>query len=60
MFAQRFPAMVNGLFVDVEGRIVLEDPIPLALFHLAAALRGDDRAELPTPVGDRRSPEGGV
>ncbi len=52
--------MVNGLFVDVEGRIVLEDPIPLALFHLAAALRGDDRAELPTPVGDRRSPEGGV
>ncbi|NUB93588.1 pectate lyase [Haloterrigena sp. SYSU A121-1] len=50
----------DGLFVDGEGRIVLEDPVPLALLHLAAALRGDDRAELPTPAGDRRSPEGGV
>lgn len=50
----------EGPFVDDAGRIVLEDPTPLALLHLAAALRDDDRTRLPTPVGDRRSPEGGV
>ncbi|WP_247004260.1 pectate lyase [Halosolutus gelatinilyticus] len=50
----------DGAFVDGVGRIVLEDPVPLALLHLAAALRGDDRGALPTPIGDRRSPEGGV
>lgn len=50
----------DGLFVDNEGRLVLEDPVPLARLHVAAALRGEDRSVLPTPVGDRRSPEGGV
>ncbi|WP_222912944.1 pectate lyase [Natrinema sp. SYSU A 869] len=50
----------DDLFVDDEGRILLEDPVPLSLLHLAAALRGDDRSRLPTPIGDRRSPEGGI
>ena len=43
-----------------DGRVTPEDGAPLALLHLAAALDGADRDALPTPVGDRRTPEGGV
>lgn len=47
-------------FVDERGRILLDDPRPLALLHLAMVLRGDETNALPTPVGVRRSPTGGI
>ncbi|WP_408960289.1 pectate lyase [Natrinema sp. 74] len=50
----------NGLFTDGSGRAVLDDPTPLALVRLASALRGDSLDALPTPVGDRKTPSGGV
>ncbi|MFB6188322.1 MAG: pectate lyase [Halapricum sp.] len=42
-----------------DGRVDLEDPVPLALLHLAAGLR-DEEASLPRPVGYRRTPTGGI
>ncbi len=50
----------NGLFTDDAGRAVLDDLTPLALLRLAVALRGDSLDALPTPVGDRSTPTGGV
>ncbi|SFL44195.1 pectate lyase [Halogranum rubrum] len=49
-----------GAFVDERGRILLDDPRPLALLHLATVLRDGERTALPTPVGDRRTPTGGI
>ena len=49
-----------GAFVDDQGRIQLDDPVPLSLLHLAAAVRGTGAADLPTPVGAPRTPDGGI
>ena len=56
VLADRFD---GSAFVD-DGRVTLEDGAPLALLHLAAALDGADLGALPTPVGERGSPEGGI
>lgn len=50
----------TGAFVDDRNRARLDDPVPLSLLHLAAAIRGESSADLPTPVGAPRTPEGGV
>ncbi|WP_224337967.1 hypothetical protein [Haloprofundus halobius] len=49
----------DGGFVDCHGRIRLDDPVPLALLHLAAEMRGDGES-LPSPVGEPRTPAGGI
>ncbi|MEY7848385.1 pectate lyase [Natrarchaeobius sp. A-rgal3] len=48
-----------GAFTDEHGRVLLDDPVPLALLWLAALLEGDDSANLPTPVGTRGTSSGG-
>ncbi len=49
----------TGAFTDEHGRILLDDPIPLAMVHLAAVLDGQNPSSLPTPVGTRGSSSGG-
>jgi len=53
-------AREHGLFTDDEGRAVLDDPTPLALLRLAGALDGESPEALPTPVGNRHTPTGGI
>ncbi|GCF15873.1 pectate lyase [Haloarcula mannanilytica] len=50
----------NGLFTDTRGLAVLDNPTPLALLRLAAALRGGPLDTLPVAVGNRQSPKGGI
>ncbi|WP_224450363.1 hypothetical protein [Haloprofundus salilacus] len=49
-----------GGFVDDNERLRLDDPVPLALLHLAAAVHGDDGENLPSPVGESHIPKGGI